>query len=420
MSIGIWYVSKYVALPSRGTVGSRGYCLMKELEQMGAKISIITSDSNHLASPPNLNSKITLETIDGLQICWLKTFKYKTAKSLRRILSWFHFEWRLLTLPKRSLPRPDVIIVSSLSLLTVLTGIWWRYSYQSKLIFEVRDIWPLTILEEGGFRPWNPFVWILGVIEQIGYKYADIIVGTMPNLGEHVQSVLGYQKTTYCIPMGVELERFTKSDEIPIEYLDKYIPREKFLVAHVGTIGITNALETFFKCAESMQNRCDIHFLLVGDGDLKEHYQSKFRNLQNLTFAPKVSKTMVPSVLAHCDLLYFAVHVSRVWRYGQSLNKVIDYMLAGKPVVASFTGYPSMINESGCGTFVPAGDVLALCKEVDRYSRMNHLEREQIGRRGKEWLLQNRQYKTLAADYLNVIWKVLAKDNSLKVHKDLF
>lgn len=67
---------------------------------------------------------------------------------------------------------------------------------------------------------------------------------------------------------------------------------------------------------------------------------------RNLIFAPKVQKQMVQSVLARCDLVYFSVHVSTVWRFGQSLNKVIDYMLSGKPIIASYTGYPSMINEA--------------------------------------------------------------------------
>ena len=54
---------------------------------------------------------------------------------------------------------------------------------------------------------------------------------------------------------------------------------------------------------------------------------------------------MVQSVLSRCDLLYFSVHVSTVWKYGQSLNKVIDYMLAGKPVVLE--GQDKVVGVSG-------------------------------------------------------------------------
>jgi glycosyltransferase involved in cell wall biosynthesis len=143
--------------------------------------------------------------------------------------------------------------------------------------------------------------------------------------------------------------------------------------------------------------------LVVGDGDLRETYQQQYAHLSNLSFGPRVSKGMVQSVLAKCDLLYFSVHVSKVWLYGQSLNKVIDYMMAGKPVVASYTGYQSMINEADCGTYVPAGDVPALKQEVERYADLTVEERLKIGTRGKAWLLQNRSYPKLAKQYLDIM-----------------
>lgn len=377
---------------------------MKELALMGHRVAIVTSDSNQLATPPRLTADYLFQEVGGIQLCWVRTMKYSVAKSVRRILSWLHFEWRLLWLPKHKLPHPEVVVVSSLSLLTVLNGLWWRARYKCRLVFEVRDIWPLTITEEGGFKPSNPFVWGLGVIERLGYKYADAIVGTMPNLGEHVQNVLGYSKTTHCIPMGVDPTSFAVPEALPADYEEAYFPKGKFIVAHVGSIGITNALDIFMECAEAMKDHPNIHFLVVGEGDLREPYRVKYAHLCNLTFAPRVPKTMVQSVLAKCDLLYFSVHVSKVWQYGQSLNKVIDYMMAGKPVVASYTGYPSMINDANCGTYVPAGDVPALKKEVERYAHMDEQERRQIGALGRDWLLTNRNYKKLAQDYLTIMF----------------
>ncbi len=403
MSSSICYVSKYVAPPGSGTAGGRGYLLMKELAAMGHRVAIITSDSNLLAAPPHLRTGYLFQQGDGIALCWVRTMKYSVAKSARRILSWLHFEWRLLWLPKHKLPKPDVVVVSSLSLLTVLTGLWWRVRYKCRFVFEVRDIWPLTITEEGGFKPSNPFVWGLGLIERLGYKYADAIVGTMPNLGAHVHQVLGCPKSVHCIPMGVDAAVFATPEALPPDYEDTYLPKGKFVVAHVGSIGISNALETFLQCAQAMQDQPNIHFFVVGDGDLRKTYQKQYAHLNNLSFGPRVSKGMVQSVLAKCDLLYFSVHVSKVWQFGQSLNKVIDYMMAGKPVLASYTGYPSMINEADCGTYVPACDVPALMKEVLRYAALPEKERLKIGARGKAWLLENRSYPKLAKQYLDIM-----------------
>lgn len=400
----IWYVSKYVSPPSKGSAGGRGYLLMRELARLGYRTVVITSDSNQLTEVPVLVRPYLRQEVDGIDLWWVRTFKYRIAKSAQRILSWLHFEWRLLLMPKENLPRPDVIIVSSLSLLTILNGFLLRRRFACRLVFEIRDIWPLTIVEEGCFNAGNPFVRALGWIERLGYKYADAIVGTMPNLGAHVSKVLGEPRPTACIPMGIDDTVLAETQSLPTEYVERHLPRDKFVVVHAGSIGITNALDTFLDCAKALVNHPELYFLIVGDGDLRPRYQAKYGHLPNLTFAPKVPKQMVQSVLEKCDLLYFSVHVSKVWHYGQSLNKVIDYMLAGKPVVASYSGYPSMINEAGCGTYVPAGDVSALCTEVIRYAAMTSGERGVIGARGREWILANRNYRALATEYLKVLF----------------
>jgi glycosyltransferase involved in cell wall biosynthesis len=63
-----------------------------------------------------------------------------------------------------------------------------------------------------------------------------------------------------------------------------------------------------------------------------------------------------------------------------------------------------MINESGCGTYVPAGDVAALRAEIIRFSELPELERMAMGARGREWILANRNYQALARDYLAILF----------------
>lgn len=401
--ICIWYISKYVTLPNQGNAGSRGYLIMRQFARIGHKCIIITSDSNHLAKPPILENPYFRQDIDSLQVWWVKTFKYNLAKSVKRVISWLNFEWRLWLMPKSDLPKPNAVIISSLSLLTIINGFLLRRRYGCKLILEIRDIWPLTIIEEGGFSTWNPLILFLKWIEKISYQYADVIVGTMPNLSEHIHRVLGEKKTAYCIPMGIDSNELDITSSLSSDYIRKYIPKDKFIVVHAGTIGITNALETLLQCALLMQNNPFIHFLLVGNGSLLSYYKKKYNHLTNVTFAPKIEKKMIQSLLFKCDLLYFSTHISKVWRYGQSLNKVVDYMLSGKPIVASYTGYPSMINEAGCGTFVPANNSNELKIEIERYFNMTDNQRIHIGTKGRDWIINNRNYKKLANEYLLII-----------------
>lgn len=404
MSKTIWYVTKYFSPKTATSPGGRGWFLVDEMQRAGYQVVVISSDSNNLVDLPVLQDRVTLQDADGVRIVWLKTMKYTVAKSSRRILSWFHFEWNLFWLDKSQLPRPDVVIVSSLSLLTIINGLLMRRKYRCRMVFEVRDIWPLTIVEEGGFSNNNLFVKGLAWLERLAYRKSDAIVGTMPNLAAHVRNELGCERPVFCVPMGVSQDHLNDVAELPAEYVDNYLSSNKFKVLHAGTIGITNALDVFFKAASAMREHADIQFFIVGDGALKQSYQNQYGDLPNLVFAPKVPRNMVQAVLEKGDLLYFSVHDSKVWDYGQSLNKVVDYMLAAKPVVASYSGYPSMINEAGCGVFVPANDVDALVTAILDMKLRSQVEREQSGARGREWLLQNRNYSKLGSDYLAILF----------------
>ena len=104
-----------------------------------------------------------------------------------------------------------------------------------------------------------------------------------------------------------------------------------------------------------------------------------------------------------CDVLFFSTHYTKMLQYGQSLNKVIDYMYSGRPILASHSGYPSMINEANCGTFIEAGDSLALAQCITDYHKKNAAELTEIGKNGQDWLLENRNFDRLTDDYEKVI-----------------
>lgn len=399
MSRCVWYVSKYVSLPSAGKGGIRAFMLMREIVRAGDEAVIITSDANHITNVPHVRGERLIQKVDGITVCWLRTQKYVGAKSLGRMLSWLDFEWKLWKTSKAEFPRPDAIIVSSLSLFTILNGLWLKWRLGGKLIFEVRDIWPLTIIEEGGFSRYNPFVIALGLIERLGYRHADAIVGTMPNLAEHVAGQVKRHPPVHCIPFGIDPDMVQDVEPLPADWVTKYIPEDKFVVCHAGTIGITNALDTLFDCARALKDDPRAQFVLVGEGDLRAHYERQCADLPNVTFTGPVPKKMVQSVLEHADLMYFSVHVSKVWKYGLSLNKIIDYMLSAKPVIGSYSGYRNPVEEAGSGSMVPSGDPVALKREILRYVEMSNDERKEIGQRGRQWLLTNWPYKKLAKDY---------------------
>ena len=117
----IWCISKY-AVPLKYGYLHRFFTLAREFQTLGHDAIVISSDSNRLGEFPAFTSTYTHECIDGVPTWWIRTLKYRRSGSVRRVLSWLDFEIKLWLMPKKALPKPDVVIVSSLSLLTVLNG----------------------------------------------------------------------------------------------------------------------------------------------------------------------------------------------------------------------------------------------------------------------------------------------------------
>ncbi len=394
----IWCISKYASPPKYG-VGARLFYVAKEFSNLGAKTLLISSDANHLASYPATNEIYNSEQYGELEHVWIQTKKYARSASIKRFLSWLDFEKKLFRLPKVKYPNPDIVIISSLSLFTIVYGVRLKSKYKCKLVFEVRDIYPLTLTEEFGVSKWNPMVIFLGILEKFGYKRADLIVGTMPNLKQHVKERIGREKEVYYSPLGIHERWFRKMPTVNEEVDALFAKAGKFVVGYAGSMGISNALGSFVEAIKKLADDKDIYFVLVGAGDLKAEITKQLSNYDNVIIGPKIHQDDVPYFLSKCDVLYLSTHDSKIWKYGQSMNKLIDYMMAARPVIASYSGYPSMLNEAKAGMFIPTNDEAAIVRAVQYYKSMSKEERTKCGMRGRTWVEANHRYETIALKY---------------------
>lgn len=404
----IWIISKYASSLDEG-FESRIFALAKRFVKGGNYVAIISSDSNHFGNYPAYKNTYNFEKREKLNILIIRTFKYVYTSSIQRIISWIDFEIKLFFAPLKTFDKPDIIVVSSLSLITILNGIRLKYKYRAKLIFEIRDIWPLTLIDEGGYNPLNPFVLILSVIEKYGYIKSDLIVGTMPNLGQHIDNLLGpNNKKIVCVPFGFDSYFYSSSIIDPEKFLnDHNIPKGKFIIGYAGSIGLANGLQAFIDCAKIMVDDDRFAFTLLGDGDLKHDYLKQTSGYNNIFFLPKVKREEVASYLALCNILYFSALNRRIWNYGWSPNKLIDYMISGKPILASYSGHQSMVNEAKSGFFIPSEDSLAIKIALEKIILINPEDLEKMGIDGKDWIVKNRNWDIVSERYLEIMKELI-------------
>lgn len=401
----IWCISKYASPPRYG-VGARLFYVAREFSRMGVDTLLISSDSNHLAEYPVATKTYNNEQYEDLNHIWIKTKKYNKSASLKRFISWFDFELKLFRLPKKKLKKPNVVIISSLSIFTIVFGIYLKYKYKCKLVFEIRDIYPLTLTEEFGVSKHNPMILLLGLIEKYGYKHSDLIVGTMPNLKKHVIGCIKEDKPVFYSPLGIHERWFNNFPEANTEIDNLFPSGNEFIVGYAGSMGNSNALNYFIEAIKEMSQKNDVFFVLVGEGDLKRDFIDTLTEFNNVRIGPKIKQDEIPYFLSKCDLLYLSTHDSKIWEYGQSMNKLIDYMMSGKPIIASYSGYPSMLNEANSGIFIPTGDIESIVNAINKFKDMDPGERNDFGLRGKNWVKENHTYESIALNYYNRIMKM--------------
>ncbi|MBT8326825.1 MAG: glycosyltransferase family 4 protein [Bacteroidia bacterium] len=381
----ILYISKYASYNPYG-MDTRHIYLSRELVKKGNDVTLYLSDSNHQLKKLPIDYS---QNIDGINVRWIKTTKYQKAYGIRRILSWFNFEVKLRKELKKH-TNVDLVIISSLSLLSIFNGIYIKKKHKSKLVFEIRDIWPLVLRRISSITRINPFYQFLSFAEKKGYKEADLIVGTMPNLESHVSSTINQKKKVIWIPHLINPNLNYLETHSHREELKAFRMNFKFVVCYAGSINRSSSIELLLKSAvsESMES---IGFAILGDGPLLDELRLKYSS-KNIQFFDKIPQEEVVSFLNECDILYDGYLKSDIYKFGNSRNKYVEYCLAAKPVLIGYSGFPLFFDEEQCGIIVEPESVEAIIKGIQLLVNKDQMDLDKMGENAHRF----------ATNYLNV------------------
>jgi glycosyltransferase involved in cell wall biosynthesis len=400
--IVVWFVNQYAGSPSHG-MEFRHYELGRQLVALGHRVVIISGSYSHLfTSQPTASGTYQLEEIDGLTYCWVKVPSYRRAISLRRLLSMVAFTVRLYRLPVRRLPVPDAIVVSSPSLFPILPAERWARQLQARLVFEVRDVWPLTLQELGGLSSRHPLIAIMSWFENRAYRVAEAVVSVLPAARPHLESHGMTPSKLTVIPNGVSSDALAEARGPVPERVQAETARHAFTVGFVGTLGSANALEALLGAARLLADE-DIGFVLVGQGSEGERLRSLAADLGNVAFVGPIPKDEVPATLRCFDVCYVGYHESPLYRFGISPNKVFDYMAAARPIILAATAANDPVRDAGCGLTVAPDDPAALATAIRVVRAMSPGQREDLGRNGRAFVEREHTYASLAKRYLPVL-----------------
>ena len=292
--------------------------------------------------------------------------------------------WRSIQVGRSFSDKPDVVIGPSVPL-----GTGWAASQLARIrraafVFEVRDVWPIVLVYDGGLSRRSPVYCVFRCVEKYLYRNSQRISATVPFLHDHVSQSGGNPEKIMWIPNGVDFERFSG--------FEKYDGGEKLplVVMYVGGFGVAHDVITIVRAAHILQQKGDyrFHFVIVGDGPKRPECEreASLNNLSNIEFCDPVPKSEVPRLLMEGDILVACVLDSEAYRFGLNLNKIYDYFASGRPVIFSGNAPNDPVDESGCGFSIPPEDPDAMVKALQECVEMSPKKRAGMGERGRRYV----------------------------------
>ena len=406
----ILYIDHYAG-SLRDGMEFRPYYLAREWKKEGHTVRIIGADYSHLRlNQPKVQYDFQIEEIDGIEYQWIQAGHYLN-NGCKRALTMVRFVAKLCLKAKKVANEfsPDIVITSSTYPLDSISGNRIAKKAKAVYIHEAHDVWPLTLVELGGMSKLHPFVLLLNWAERYAYRHSNKVISILPNtLGHMINAGLKSPDKFSYIPNGIAAQDWDNMEEMPGEYIrlfNKFKQENKFVVCYCGGHAVSNALDTLIDAADELKHNENIQIVLVGKGSEKEYLIKKAESkcLTNVHFLPPVKKTQVPRLLARADALYIGAAPCSLYRYGISMNKVYDYMMAAKPILYGIEASNNEVEEAQCGLSIPPGNPLRLAQAIMELSSMEEALRKRMGENGKKWVIQNCDYAKLSKRFLDVI-----------------
>ena len=317
------------------------------------------------------------------------------------------FSWKLLNRKTtRDLERPSVIIGSTVHLLAAAAAALLAKRYRVPFIFEVRDIWPETLIAMGYTHRHSPLAWLLGSLERWLCRQACQVISVLPGYGNYLKDRnIPVQEATH-IPNGVNLDNIGA----PLAYRKQ----NTFRITYLGAHGIANDLQTLVQAMEIIELEhgiASIECHLIGAGSMKQALidYCAIKGLTQVVFHAPVSKNSIAATASDTEAFVICARkLPSLYKYGVSMNKISDYLAMGRPVIIALESANNPVRDADAGLCVRPECPAELARSIMKMAAMNEDELREMGLRGRRYVEREHNMKLLAKRLAGVMEQCLA------------
>lgn len=405
----VWILNHYANEPG-GAGGTRHYNLAKNLPEHGWTASIIAASVELNSGRQRLGPRETvrLEKFGGIPFLWVRTPGYHGNGS-GRLLNMLAYSVRVLwPSATKSLASPDVIIGSSVHPFAAFSGALLARRHKVPFVFEVRDLWPQTLIDLGRIKQDSFVARAMRWLERWLYRRANRIIVLLPRAADYIARYGISAEKVVWVPNGVELSEFPDPGPSTNE------SGKPFTLMYFGAHGQANGLDNILQAMQLVMAESgdkDIRLRMIGDGPQKQALQDLAKQLQlnNVSFEPPVRKSNIPRLAAEADAFIFNLVDAPVFRYGISSNKLYDYMAGARPIIFCCDAANNPVLDAQCGLTVPPANPIALAAAIIMLSTMELMKRNQYGRNARSNVESRHGFDVITTDLVAVLNKCVSK-----------
>jgi len=394
--------------PEIGSASNRMKNIYLELNERGYDVKILTSDPSY----PNRNlykdsSYWYDENIEkDIVRIHPKTRKY-TRNLFRRLMLYIEVAFRLILAICKDKEKYDYIFVSTPSIFIPVAGMFAKRKMKAKLIVDVRDLWPESLIGIGFFNK----KWILKFAYKLEYK----IYHAADNIIINSKGFYSYIASTGIAPNRISFMPNSLTEK-ELSTVPKKNTSDQLTVIYTGNIGLAQDIEKLILIAEHLKEYKNIAFKIIGYGyqkrELGESIEAK--QLPNIQLIDPKNREDTLAEIVNADIAYVSLVEKDVFKKVLP-GKVMDYMSMRKPIVADVAGYAKeVIEEAQCGFVTKNRTVAELGDYIIKLAQDKQL-RNRLGENGYQYAFRTLRWKTNIETLLKILEERDVTEESMHV-----
>ncbi len=370
--------------PLWGTLAHRASVFAEHFAKEGLDVTVMT-----FGSPPGLYRG------PGYTVLRLPSFPLSRGGAISRVVQYM-WEGAGAVVPAY-MARPHVVLVSLPQYLLGIVGVLLRKAGGVPLVLEVRDLWPdsIVLLQDGLVD--HAVYRLLNELSRFVFSQAHAFVATNPAIARHIVRRHGVpRKRVHVIP----------TPYVPVNKMgSRYQKNKNPVLFYGGNLGFSQGPELLVETA------CEISRLLpsarvvvAGDGSLRSRFLAlkEKEQVHNLVYLGSLPRSKVIKQIASSTACLVMLRNFPGLRTALP-GKLLEYMAAGKPIVAALKGEGArIVRTARCGVVVPPENPVSISRAFAQLVDDQETARA-MGKNGVDYIYQYHQPRVLTQRYMSII-----------------